>query len=456
MNRKIFSTGTFARFFIGVMVLVVLASCGGGSGGSSTSTTITPATNNSVALTVGFGPNGQSSGITNGLFTTVTVCQHGTSNCATIPNVLVDTGSVGLRIVSSEISSLMLPTIADQTQDELVECVQYGDTSYSWGPMQLADVQIAGETASNIAIQALGAAPSSFTVPATCLTTPVNPNLPNGGNEDTVATLGANGILGIGDAAWDCGTSCVGITTGSTYAGYPYYICPTGQACEEIGVPTSDQAVNPVAFFSSSDTNGVMIYLPSVGATGATSVPGTMYFGVGTQSDNALGTATLYAMDPCGYFPTVTYGGLAYTDTSCSSGTGGIGGILDTGSNPLFVSDATTLGSLGISDCAQGTAGYGYYCVTNGPATLSNIALSGYNGVGSGNVSLSIADATTLFTANPTFAVFNNLGTDSGTSPATDFFDLGLPFFLGRTVSIGIAGGSVPNGASAPYGFVAF
>jgi hypothetical protein len=78
----------------------------------------------------------------------------------------------------------------------------------------------------------------------------------------------------------------------------------------------------------------------------------------------------------------------------------------------------------------------------------------GNGNVGSGTISLNIADAITLVRTNN--AVFNDLGGDSGNSVATDFFDFGAPFFFGRTIFIGIAGEPVPNGANAPNGFVAF
>lgn len=443
MNSKFLSMGTAAPFLLGVMCLLVLAGCGKSS--PSITATIT-AVNNTAAVTANFGPNGEAGGFVNGIFTTVTVCQHGTSNCATIDNVEVDTASIGLRILPSALGSTTLSQIL-QNGNALEECIQYGDTSYSWGPMELADVGIAGEKALNIPVQVLG---TNFAVPSTCLTNPVNPSLPNGGNEDTLQSLGANGILGIGGFIFDCDSAC---TTVSFTSGYPYYTCPGG-TCGEVAVPTAEQAVNPVAEFSSSDKNGVMITLPSVGATGAVSVSGTMNFGIGTQSDNALGAVTLYAMDACGDFPTATFNGITYSDTSCTSGGGGLGAFLDTGSTALYVSDASTLASLGISDCGQSANGFGFYCASGGTATLSNIALSGNGNVGSGTVSLRIADATMLFTTNN--AVFNDLGGDSGSSPATDFFDLGAPFFFGRTVFIGIAGETVPNGASAPNGFVAF
>lgn len=446
MNSKIFYNGMLGRLLIIAAGLLLLAGCGGGSSSSTTTTTTTPATTNTVDITASFGPNGQAFGYYNGVFTTVTVCQPSTSNCATIPNVLVDTGSIGLRILPSALGSVTLTQISDQSDDALEECVQFGNTSYTWGPMQLADVEIGGEKAPSIAVQLIGG--NNFAVPSsTCLTSPVNPYLPNNGDEDTLASLGSNGILGIGDGVWDCGTNCATVTTGSTYAGYPYYICPTGQACEEVGPPTNDQATNPVAAFSSSDNNGVLITFPQVGATGAVSLAGTMTFGIGTQSDNSLTTQTVYAADSCGYIPTITYNGLTYSDTYCSNGSGGIGGVFDTGSSGLYVLDAATLG---ISDCADN----GFYCPSS-TLTLSNIALTGFDSVGTGAVSLSIANADQLFAANPTFAVFNNLGSDSGTGPSTDYFDFGLPFFFGRTVAVGLST-TAPTGASTPNGYFAF
>lgn len=435
-----------------------LTGCGSNSSGPAASTVV----NNTATVTAGFGPNGPSGGIVNGLFTTVTVCQHGSTTCVSIPDVQVDTGSVGLRLLPSALGTVMLTPIA-VSGSPLEECIQYGDTSYSWGPMELADVQIAGERAAGIAVQVLGGVtpmvPPSASSPASngayCLTNPVNPNLPNGGNEDTLASLGANGILGIGNFVFDCGSGCTSQPLSFTQ-GYPYYICPNG-TCQGVGVPTPDQAENPIAAFGSLDNSGVAITLPVVPPGGSGSVSGTMNFGIGTRSNNNLGNAKVFALDQCGSLPTVTFNNVSYSDTSCTQNGSGLGGYFDTGSNALYVSDAATLASEGIpiSDCAQGTAGVNFYCVTGGgTATLSNINLLGYLGVGSGTITLNINDATTLFKTNN--AVFNDLGSDSGTSISTDFFDMGMPFFLGKTVFVGIEGQSTPVGISAPNGFVAF
>lgn len=447
MNSSRLFIAKLACLLLGSTCLAVFAGCGG-----SPATSTTSAVDNTVALTAGFGPNGQSGGLVNGLFTTVTVCQHGNTTCVSIPNVEVDTGSVGLRLVPSALNSLTLTPI-NINGAPLEECIQYGDTSYSWGPMESADVLMAGERALNVPVQVLGATTAS--VPSNCLTMPVSSSVPNGGNEDTVATLGSNGILGIGTFVFDCGSACTAV---SFTSGYPYYVCPSGN-CQPVGVPTPDQAENPVAAFATADNNGVMITLPTVPASGSATLSGTMNLGIGTRSDNVLGTAKIYALDPCGSFPTVTFHGVSYTDTSCNQNGSGLGGFLDTGSNALYISDAQTLASEGfpISDCAQGTGGFNFYCVTGGGAvTLSNINLLGYLNVGSANISLNISDATTLFKSNN--AIFDDLGADSpgGTDTSTDSFDLGMPFFFGRTVFIGIAGQTVPTGASAPNGFVAF
>lgn len=161
-----------------------------------------------------------------------------------------------------------------------------------------------------------------------------------------------------------------------------------------------------------------------------------LIFGVGTESNNALGSATLYAVDAKGNFPEVVYNGVSYSS----------GGTLDTGSNALYVSDPATLG---ITDCSDNS----YYCPDS---TFSlSLTLNGANGT-SGAATLNIANADTLFDNSPGYAAFNSLGGESGKGLSTDYFDLGLPFFFGRNVFVGIAGTTAPNNVSAPNGYFAF
>src|ERR1700679_3332290 len=77
--------------------LLFAGACGGGSS-SNTTQTPPPTGSNVRTLTVNAGPAGD---YANGAFTSVTVCTPGTSTCQTIDGILVDTGSSGLRLLSS-------------------------------------------------------------------------------------------------------------------------------------------------------------------------------------------------------------------------------------------------------------------------------------------------------------------------------------------------------------------
>src|SRR5664279_5010150 len=59
--------------------------------------TVTSGVNNVLPIVVDLGPLNN---YANGSFATVTVCTPGTSTCQTIDHVLVDTGSIGLRLLS--------------------------------------------------------------------------------------------------------------------------------------------------------------------------------------------------------------------------------------------------------------------------------------------------------------------------------------------------------------------
>jgi hypothetical protein len=345
--------------------------------------------------------------------------------------VLVDTGSIGLRVLSSALGTLSLPQIQDGNGDVLQECIQFASLAYVFGPVAMANVEVGGETASQVPTAAGGTANSgipiqviaanpSFAVPASCLSGGVGPDY------NTVEALGGNGILGVGNFPQDCGSNC---TTGSVAE---YYICPN-DTCQVPDVPVQDQVWNPVAAFSSSDTNGLLITLPSVAAGGAASVAGSLIFGIGTQSNNALGSAQVYEVDEYGNFPQVTYNGVSYTSPSNGS-------YIDSGSNAFYFSDPTSLASTGILACADGS---GYYC----PASTIPFTATVY---GANNVSapvnFSIANAANLISSGN--AAFDDLGAASGSGPATDDLDLGLPFFFNRSVFVGIAGANntYPNG----------
>ena len=412
----------FALYSLIAAAALGMAACGGSSSSSSASTNPAPNTTaNTQAIEVNSGP---ANNYTNGIFTTVTICVPGTTNCQAIPNVLVDTGSEGLRLLSSAVT-LTLPTVDDNSNNVLQECVSFADGSYMWGPVAEADIQMAGEVGSSVPIQLVSASPT-FNAPNSCV---------NGGAaDDNVATLGANGILGIGNFEQDCGAACTSTTTLPNPP--PYWLCPNS-VCQATTVPLNYQLLNPVWTFP-QDNNGVLISLPSIPDTGASSVSGSLIFGIGTQSDNALGNAQVYTTDTSGNFQT-TYNGIAYGQS-----------YIDSGSDALYFMDSTTLG---IPDCSSFP---GWYC-PGSSSSLSpvdfTVTNTGLNGT-SGPVTFSIANPDFLFSSNNNGGqnwAFNNLGGDSGTSQATDYFDFGLPFFYGRNVFVGIENQTGPNGVVGPY-----
>lgn len=384
-----------------------LAACGGGSSGSSnssstTTTTQTIATSgaNVASISVNAGPNGN---YVNGAFASVTVCVPGTSNCQTIDGILVDTGSYGLRIISSALT-VALPQQNASDGNPVVECLPFLD-SYSWGPVQTADVQIASEKAASVPIQVLS--DTDFTTPTAC-----SQGFPSA---DTLTTLGANGILGVGLAAQDCGSACV--QTGATNPGL-YYECPSS-SCATTGVVTGEalaqQVINPVALFT-TDNNGVIVELPAVSG-GEVTVSGSLVFGIGTQSNNALGTATIYTAPNAAF--TTTYKSQTYAES-----------FIDSGSNGYFFPDST------IPVCSDIT---GFYC----PSSTENLSATNQASGASGTVDFSVANADALF-ANLSDNAFEDLGGPAG-APA-NYFDWGLPFFYGRNVYTAIEGMSTPGG----------
>lgn len=392
----------------------LLAGCGGGgsssatSSSSSSSTTTSSAVNNVQAIVVDAGPPAVGGAI-NEPFVSVTICAPANpSNCQTIDHVLVDTGSSGLRIISSVLSpSLTLAQQTDASGNALVECAMFAD-GYSWGSVKTVNMQIAGEAANALPMQVIGDPTYNNLVPGNCSG--------SGPAENTVATFGANGVIGVGLFAQDCGSACVQ----NANAGQ-YYAC-SSSSCQPIAVGLAQQVPNPITLFS-GDNNGVIISLPAISASGVASVSGNMIFGVGTQSNNGLGSAAVYTVDPnYGYF-TTTYKGISYVDS-----------FLDTGSNGLFFNDNS------IPQCSDGS---GFYC----PASTLNLSAVniGQNGT-SGTVNFSVGSEIVLFN-NVSISAYSLL---AGTNGDPSGFDWGLPFFFGRNVYTVIEG-KITSGGVGPY-----
>ncbi len=405
--------------FVLAALLMSLAACGGKStlsSGGNTSPIAGSASNVATAV-VNAGPSGD----VNTMFTSVTICAPGsTSNCQTIDNIEIDTGSSGLRILASALTA-NLPIQTDGGGASLAECTQFV-SSYSWGPVALADVTIASETAASLPVQIIG--DSNFaTVPAACAST--------GSEEDTVQAFGANGILGIATEAQDCGTDCAQ----SAAYGF-YYACTTASNCVPVTLGTASQLQNPVTYFA-TDNNGVIIELPSVAATGAESLTGALVFGIDTESNNASSnTATVIPVQVGTGYLTVSLNGTPYSQS-----------FLDTGSNGYYFTDSA------LTQCTDSNAS-GFYCPSS--TTSFSAIVCAYQDSGSctgaaqETFSFSIANADTLFASNAAYSVFPTLG---GSYPTASTADLGLPFFFGRNVYEAFENKSTSKGSGPYYAF---
>jgi hypothetical protein len=342
-----------------------------------------------------------SSGYYNKPCVSVTLCNPDGSGCLTVNDILLDTGSYGLRIFKAAISGLSLSQVASGS-GSLAECVQFADGSALWGPVQLAQVQLGSETPVQIPIQVIDA--SFGSLPRAC-----------SGADATPGAAGFTGILGVGVLAQDCGSDCVGSSGNGMY-----YRC-SGTKCSGTAVSLANQVPNPVASLD-QDNNGVMVQLPSAIPGGVTALSGSLVLGVGTRANNTA-TPTVLPADSSGDFSALFQG---VTSTS----------FLDTGSNGLFIPNEDPAD---LPTC-PGTEN-AWYC----PAGTKTLSAIDTGALGSPSVSLSFTVGNFISLTGSSNMVFQEL---AGTS---DFgFDWGLPFFLGRSVFVGLEG-TTGLGSTGPY-----
>ena len=157
---------------------------------------------------------------------------------------------------------------------------------------------------------------------------------------------------------------------------------------------------------------------------------GTLTFGIGTESNNALGSATVLTLDDSGNFIT-TY----KAQTLGSS-------FIDSGSNGLYFPDSTITVCTKTQSNPQASD---FYC----PASpLSAMAINqGQNGTMS-TVSFEVMN---LNSFNGNFYALPTVGGPAAANAMLGaYFDWGLPFFYGRSVYVAIFGMSAA-GTVGPY-----
>jgi hypothetical protein len=371
-----------------------------GSGTAPGSTAPTP---NTMVVTVDAGPS-VAPGQINHAYVTVKVCASGSTQCANIDHVRLDTGSSGLRLDRSVLASagVSLAAETDAQGQAVEECMSFNG-GQTWGPVAVADVTLAGEVAAKLPVQIMDDANAGAPPPATCGA--------NGALITGASGFGANGVLGVGVFAQDCGAGCVSPTTPLAI----YYGCTSAGVCTAENVTLAEQVTNPVAMFA-TDNNGIIVAIPNLqNANGDSSVQGELIFGIATQSDNALPVTglTVLGADAQGNF-TATYNG----------GTTAMPARIDSGTDSYSFSDPN------MAVCSSG-AYIGYYC----PAVAPQAVFATNTGVGANNgtntVDFAIADPNS-FVANA--AAFIDLGGGGGSTT----FTWGMPFFYGRRIYFAI------------------
>jgi hypothetical protein len=359
-------------------------------------------------------------GVANMPCVTVKICNPGdASTCVTVGSILLDTGSFGLRVFSSAMAgppSLTLTPVVDASAHPVAECAQFAGGN-DWGPVKLASVIIGNEPAVQIPIQVIDMdypTAGGAAIPQACTpydTDPVSANF--------------NGILGVGLQDFDCGSAC------SISSGNPgiYYGC-NGGTCTVTEVPAdiTHQVINPVAALP-VDNNGVIVTFGAVTpTTGVGSDSGQMIFGIDTSTNNTptAGT-TAYTAETTGAF--ANFNGTLNSHSFAHST------FLDSGSNGLFFPASVASVPL----CSDGS----FFCPS---AILSlNGTLSGIGGGALANFSIKVNNADTLFGSGN--RVFSNLGG----SMTFGYMDLGMAFFLGKTVYVGIQNKTSTTLGTGPY-----
>lgn len=430
------------RSVFGVILLLSLGfatGCGGGShligSTSGTASQGSPTGSNVLAIHVNGGPeDGQPNGFVyyNAAFASATICAPGSaSNCVTIDNLLVDTGSNGLRVFDSAVSSLNLPAANAANGSAAYDCVSFVDGTFLWGAVQQADVKLGGETAPGVPIQVISSSGNS--VPSSCS---------NGGvNDNSVQQLGASGILGVGVEPTDCfgggGSPCDPSSGLSSPPSAAYYTCDSSGTCNSAFVAAANQVANPIALFA-KDNNGVIVELPAASSSTG-SMDGSLVFGIGTESNNNLASGTTVFTLACDEFTTVLSGqSFGITNPATCAGAGS---FIDSGSNALYFPNAPN-----IQECSQSLdngALSGLYC----PNTTENLSATneGENGT-SKPTNFIVTSAENLLPTSPTASNAVQPGM-AGTNASGYGFDWGLPFFYGVNVYNAIEGEPMPNGA---------
>lgn len=339
----------------------------------------------------------------NGLIVSVKVCAPGTHHCQTIPNILIDTGAVGLKLYSA--LTIKPKPLLNSAGNVVAECQGYGGGQQEWGAIQTVDVILGHERVRNLNVKVTHSKnPGVPAPPATCA-------IPNP-DEEVI-----NGYLGLGVNPTDYSYNTDG-----------YFSCVGDSCTQYANVPAAEQIQNPVTLMKKNN-NGIMIQLPAVSEGGSKSVDGKLIFGIGTAHNNRVNSKmNVFQSDSAGWFK-VQYKSETYYSK------------IDTGSDAWVIPNPF---DVSIPHCLNDDGTPNRFLCPLEPVTV-NISLLANSGKTAVPVSFQLEQHPIDLVA------YSNLGME----PLSDWpaFIIGMPFFYGKTVAFAIDGKSTPLGVGPYYAY---
>jgi hypothetical protein len=151
---------------------------------------------------------------------------------------------------------------------------------------------------------------------------------------------------------------------------------------------------------------------------------GSLVLGIGTESNNQPLSPTVLPADDYGNFITA-FGGQSMSTS-----------FIDSGSEALMFPSTT------VTACGDSS----FFCPAN--ETVLSATQRGANGTGSATVVFSVGNGDSLLAQSNPNLVFSDLA-----APSTNYFDWGLPFFLGRDVYVGFYGQASTLGTGPLWAF---
>ncbi|WP_323123652.1 DUF3443 family protein [Burkholderia alba] len=383
-----------------------------------------PAPANVLPLTVHY-----SSAVTSPNIPTVsiTLCVPGytdAAHCQTIPDILVDTGASGVRIVASVLNPALQKAFVPETYSgkNVAECLQYVNSSV-WGSVSKADIW-------------LGTDPTQGTPPANAQYGNGVPFQLIGGSglpaapsqcsniQDTVAAFGSNGTIGVSPATLD--------------GELLYYTC-SSTSCARAQLPSSSQVPNPVVRLP-ADNNGVVLQINALGSGNAqASGSGNLILGIGTETNNKLAASTTIA------YTNSTYG---MNDIKLQVGTNKATTFAASSDNYDAFDSGTNDLSLGVvSGLASGSCN-DEFTPADCPAQPTNVSMMVTDGKGTSSTGYAFTVASYSDTTINKDAALSQLADHGG------YMLIGFPYFYGKTLYFAIEGASVSSadGQSALVG----